>query len=309
MKAIVWTIKDILEILTERQKNEFDGNMAVSGDRGNGKSTLIDKIFLRFKCFNPWKHQVYNGDDVIHLLKSQTFGLCWDDEAINSGYKRNWQNKTQQELIKILTAYRDNYNIYASAIPNFFSLDKDLRDLYFIHLHVIERGIAVVHMPLQGRLYSQDRWDAKHNAKVEEAWSKSMAKDPNFRPAYHKLSTFRGYLFFGDITEKQKKLYKQIKREKRADSFLTDEEKARNKEVSFIDKVYNLLIEHKLTSEGIMQMCLMEDKKYSSINSSLNRMLKDRGESKTVKEFLQQPSNKGFHNKIQDEITNILPDL
>ena len=58
-----------------------------------------------------------------------------------------------------------------------------------------------------------------------------------------------------------------------------------------------------------MQMCLMEGKKYSSINSSLNRMLTDRGESKTVKEFLQQPSNKGFHSKIQDEITKILPTI
>ncbi len=309
MKAIIWTIKDVVEVLVGRQKNEFDGNIAVSGDRGNGKSTIINKIFYRFDGFSPWKHQVYNGNDVIHLLKSQTFGLCWDDEAINSGYKRNWQNKTQQELIKILTAYRDNYNVYASAIPNFFSLDKELEDLYFIHLHVIERGIAVVHMPLQGRLYSQDRWDVKNNAKVEESWSKRMAKDPNFRPAYHKLSTFRGFIYFEDSTPKQKKLYKEIKKKKRADSFLTDEEKARNKEVSFIDKLYNLLIESKLTSDGIMQMCFMEKKKYSSINSSLNRMLKDRGESKTVKEFLQQPSNTGFHNKIEDEISSIIPDF
>lgn len=309
MKPIVFTIKDIITILTGRQNNEFDGNIAVSGDRGNGKSTLINKIFYRFDGFIPWKHQVYNGEDVISLLKGQTFGLCWDDEAINSGYKRNWQNKTQQELIKILTAYRDNYNVYASAIPNFFSLDKDLRDLYFIHFHVIERGIAVVHMPLQGRLYSQDRWDAKYNAKVEESWSKKIQKDPNFKPSYHKLTTFRGYLYFGDVTDKQKELYKKIKREKRKDAFMTDEERAKNKEVSFIDRVYKLLIQYKLTSNGIRQMCLLEDKKYSSITSSLNRMLTDEGENKTVKDFLQQQDNKGFHNKIQAQIDEIIPSL
>lgn len=309
MKAITWTIKDIVEILKGRQNNEFDGNVAVSGDRGNGKSTLINKIFYRFDGFDPWKHQVYNGNDVVFLLKSQMLGLCWDDEAINSGYKRNWQNKTQQEMIRILTAYRDNYNIYAGAIPNFFTLDKDLRDLYFIHLHVIERGIAVVHMPLQGRLYSQDKWDAKYNAKIEEAWSKKRDNNPNFRPPYHKLSTFRGYLFFNDVTPAQKELYKTIKRKKREESFMTDEEKAKAQEVSFIDKLFNLLIEGKLTSDGVRQMCLMEGKKYSSINSSLNRMLKDRGEDKTMKDFLQQPSNKGFHNKIQDEINNILPNI
>ena len=111
------------------------------------------------------------------------------------------------------------------------------------------------------------------------------------------------------MTEKQKKLYKHVKRTKRSESFLTDEEKAKSKELSFIDKLFNLLIKNKLTSNGIMQLCLLEDKKYSSINASLNRMLKDMGETKTVKDFLQQPSNKGFHNKIQDEINNILPDF
>ncbi len=309
MKAIQWTIKDLAEILKVRQDNEFDGNFVVSGERGNGKSTLINKVFYRLKGFSPWKHQVYNGSDVIRLLKTQSYGLCWDDEAINSGYKRNWQDKTQQELIKILTAYRDNYNVYASAIPNFFSLDKDLRDLYFIHLHVIERGIAIVHMSLQGRLYSQDKWDTKHNAKVEDSWGKRIQKDAKFRPPYHKLTTFRGYLFFGDVTPRQKELYKEIKAKKREDAFLTDEEKAQKKEVSFIDRVYGLLIEYKLTGDGIRQMCLLEGEKYSSINSNLNRRLKDTGDDKTVKDFLKKPSNEGFHNKIKNELNKIIPDF
>jgi len=182
-----------------------------------------------------------------------------------------------------------------------------LRDLYFIHLHVIERGIAVVHMPLQGRLYSQDRWDSKYNSKIEDSWSKRMQKDPNFKPPYHKLSTFRGYLFFKDCTKKQKELYLKIKKEKRSESFLTKGELNENKEVSTLDKLYNLMIERKLTNEGIRQTCLLEGKKYSSINASLNRMLKDNGETKTVKDFLQQEDNKVFHNRVQDEINNILP--
>ena len=309
MKPVRWTIRDIVEILKERQVNEFDGNIAVSGDRGNGKSTIINKIFYRFKGFEPWNHQVYNREDVIALLKYKQFGLCWDDEAINTGYKRDFQDKGQQELIKILTAYRDNYNVFASAIPSFFSLDRDLRDLYFIHIHVVERGIAVIHMPLQGRLYSQDRWDAKYNAKIESNWSKKIQDDPTFRPPFHKLTTFRGYLFFSDCTPKQKELYKLIKRTKRNESFLTEEEKNGGKETTFLNKLYNLLIQHKLTREGIRQACLLEDKKDSSINASLNRMLKDSGINKTVKDFLQHDGNKVFHNKIQDEINKILPSL
>jgi len=309
MKQVVWSIKDIVNILKERQINEFDGNIAVSGNRGDGKSTLIDKILLRFKTFRPWKHQVYSRESVIKLLKTQTYSYCWDDEAINTGYKREFQNKGQQELIKILTAYRDNFNIFASAIPNFFSLDKDLRDLYFIHLHVIERGIVVVHMPLQGRLYSQDRWDAKYNAKIEESWSKRIKRDPSFSPPYHKLTTFRGYLFFKDVTDKQKKLYKEIKQVKRARSFATVEEKKLLQDIPFIERTYSLLIDGKITKDGLIQICLMENKKYSSTCSLLNIMLRDKGETKTVTKLLRKTDDKPFHSNSTAGINSLVPDI
>lgn len=305
-RTAIWTIKEIVQILKMRQENEFDGNIAVSGDRGNGKSTCVGKIFYRFQQFNPWVHQVYNRDDVIKLLQTQFYGLCWDDEAINSGYKREFQNKAQQEMIKFLTAYRDNFNIFASAIPNFFSLDKDLRDLYFLHLHIIERGIAVVHMPLQGRLYSQDRWDAKYNAKIEESWSKKINKDPNFRPPYHRLTTFRGYLYFNDLTDKQKELYKKIKKEKRAQSFRNTDDKT---EVSFLDKVFKSLIEKKLTRDGLIQICLTEGKKFSTVQSQLNSKLTDAGYKETMKYFLLNSSSKSFHSNQSDVIKNMIPDI
>lgn len=307
MKALNWSVANISDILKQRQLNEFDGNVAVSGDRGNGKSTVICKIMYRLGGFKPKVHQVYDREDIIKLLKTQYLGKCMDDEAINSGYKRDFQNKGQQELIKILNAYRDNYNIYASAIPNFFSLDKDLRDLYFLHLHVIERGLAVVHMPLQGRLYSQDRWDAKHNAKIEEKWSKAFQKNPNFRPAYHKLSTFRGYLYFTDLTRKQRLLYKSIKKEKRQKAFMSDSELAEQEELSWIQNVYRLLLERKLSKEGLMQGCLAAQKKYSVINSTLNQMLKDNGEKYSVMHYLTVENKDPIHSKINGSVNQMVP--
>lgn len=307
MKALRWSVSNIADILKQRQVNEFDGNIAVSGDRGNGKSTIICKIFYKLGGFKPKKHQVYSREKIIHLLKYSQFGKCMDDEAINSGYKRDFQNKGQQELIKILNAYRDNYNIYASAIPNFFSLDKDLRDLYFLHLHVIERGIAILHMPLQGRLYSQDRWDSKHNAKIEEKWSKRYQKDPNFKPAYHKLSTFRGYLFFNDLTKKQRELYKDVKKIERDKAFLTDKEKLDDKELSWIQKVYNMLMTGKLTKDGLLQACLVENKKYSVINSTLNQMLTDNGEKQTLMNYLDVTKDDTIHSKTNGEVNQLIP--
>lgn len=304
MRPIVWSIKDIIDILLGRRENEFDGNVLVSGDRGNGKSTLINKCLYRIKGFRPWKHQVYDREAVIRLL-SQYKGVCWDDEAVNSGYKRDFQQKGQKELIKIITAYRDNFTIYFSAIPNFFSLDKDLRDLVFLHLHVIERGIAIVHMPLQGRLYSQDRWDAKYNAKIEDGWGKKIQKNPNFRPPYHKLTTFRGYLYFGDVTERQKKIYLEVKHSKRGDSF--GAELGFEQQLSFIEKVKVQLLKGKLTSDGLLQICLHENKKYTNVLSHLGKLLKDEGDNKTPGQYFRKDKQTKQDNKHIAEIEDLVP--
>lgn len=302
-----WYVKDIVELIRERRNNEYDANIAVSGNRGLGKSTVSFKTLVRFKGFDPWKHQVYNRDDVMNLLKNQQRGYCFDDEAINSSYKREFQNKIQRDLIKFLTAYRDRFNVFFSVIPNFFSLDKDLRDLFFMHIQVLERGIALIHMPVSGRLYSQDRWDSKYNAKIEETWSKRRQQDPTFRPPYQRLTTCVGYLYWNDLTPKQRKLYLTVKSAKRQESFLTVEEQNAEKEVSFLQRVYNLLLEGKLTKEGIVQMCLVEGTKYSSISSRINQMLTDNGITNTMKDFLKSQNKGLIHNNTQEEISKIVP--
>lgn len=272
-------------------------------------STFIFKFFNYFKKegFNQEKHQVYKRDDVMRLLGTQKFGFCWDDEAINSGYKRDFQNAGQKELIKIITNYRDNHNILASALPFFYSLDRDLRELVFIHIHIIERGLAVILMPLDDQIHATDPWDTKANIKIEEQENKRINKNPDNKFRYHRLTTFAGYLFFGDMTPKQRKKYEDIKQRKRDDVF--NLERFKNDGENFMDKLYKSLLRGKLTKEGIFQVCDIENKKYSSITSILNRMLTDNGESKTVKDFLQQPLTKVFHNKTNGEISNIIPDL
>ena len=243
----------------------------------------------------------------MRLLGTQKFGFCWDDEAINSGYKRDFQNAGQKELIKIITNYRDNHNILASALPFFYSLDRDLRELVFIHIHIIERGLAVILMPLDDQIHASDPWDTKANIKIEEQENKRIQKNPDNKYRYHRLTTFAGYLLFGDMTSKQRKKYEEIKQRKRGEVF--NLEGLKNQEENFMDRLYKSLLKGKLTKEGIFQVCDIEDKKYSSITSILNRMLTDNGESKTVKDFLQQSPSKVFHNKPNGEISNIIPDL
>lgn len=303
-KAVIFSVKDIAKIVQDRQNNDFDARIAVAGDTGDGKSTLLSKILYKIGKFRPWKHQVYNQKDVINLLLTEVKGKCFDDEAINTGYKREWQKTGQQKLIKILTNYRDNLNVYGSALPNFFTLDKDLRDLFFILLHVIERGVAIVHLPLQGNMYSQDKWDSKNNAKIEQKWNENRKKNPDFHVPYWKLSTFAGYLYFNDMTEKQKILYKEVKRVKRAQEY--EEESGLSKEDTFNEKVYKLLIEGKLSSTGLIEICLMNDKKNSTVTQQLNTMLKDRGLGTTVSHYLKD-SKKLASSSLNASINSLVP--
>ena len=305
MKPLILTINDIVEIIKGRQANGNDSRIAVTGETNSGKSTAIAKILFRFDNFQPWKHQVYNRTDVIDLLTSQEGGICWDDEAINSSYSRSFQSSDQHELIRILTAYRSNRNAYFSTLPEFFTLDKHIRDLFYMHIHVIAHGFAVIHMKNVWALYSKDKWDSTENEKIERKWVAMRIKNPMFKPPFHKLSTFRAYLFFNDLTPNQRKLIEEVKKKKRADSF---ESKNQSKELPFIDKVYKMLLDGKLNKEGLQTICQMEDKKYSSINITLNRMLNDDNESRTVKDFFRLSVDKKDEDATR-EMENLVPDI
>ena len=306
--SVIWTLKEVTTCIRERQLNGYDANIGVSGKRGDGKSTILFHIFNAFKKhgFNQEKHQEYSRDKIINLLANQRFGFCWDDEAINSGYKRDFQTKGRKDMIKILTNYRDNFNIIGSAIPFFYSLDRDLRELFYLHIHVIERGIAILLMPIEASIHTTDPWDTKNNIKIEMQENARIKKDPNAKFRYHRFTTFVGYLYFGPMTEKQENIYKEIKQRKRA---LTFNIEGQEEVIDFNQKIYNALIEGKITQEVLQQMCLIEGKKYSSVTTMLNIMLRDNGIGKTVKDFLIKQRPKGFLNNNKEQIDTLLPDL
>jgi hypothetical protein len=284
---IIWSIKDLVEIAKQRQENKFDANIVVSGARGNGKSTLLFKFFSRFPQFKPWINQVYSRKDVMALIEKSRQGCIFDDEAIRTGYKRNFYETDQKLLIQMLNMYRDNFNIYGLAVPNFYNLDKDLRDLIKIHLHVINRGLAVVHIPNEGNLYSDDLWDIKYNKKVEERWAKLKQKKPDFSPKYNRLTTFRGYLEFGDLTKHQRALYEEIKRTKRKRVYEEEMKGDTDREENFYGKLIERLKEGKITKETLLEICLVKGLAYTAINSVLNQKLRDSGSDKRLTHFLE----------------------
>lgn len=294
---IVWSINDIIEISKTRQKNKFDVIICLSGARGNGKSSLGFKFFSRIKGFKAWKHQVYSRNEVMKLMEGFKFGCIFDDEAIRTGYKRNFFDADQKLLIQMLNMYRDNFNIYLLCVPNFYNLDKDLRDLVKIHIHIIERGFGVVHFPSDGSLYSEDKWDIKQNKRTEDRWAKAKMKNPNYSPKYNRLTTFRGYIRFSDLTPKQRELYEDIKVTKRK-AVYEEEMKKEEEGGGFYDRLIIRLREGEINQNTLKEICLANGLKLSAVQNFLNTKFRDEG----IKERLSD-----YFKKAEKEVAIVNP--
>lgn len=307
MKPIHWSLKELAELFNNRRKNEFDVNLLVTGGTGMGKSSIILKLLKRFKGFKQKKHQVYSRPDTIKLLRDQKFSFCWNDELITSGFKRTHYEKEQIDLIGTLTKYRCNFNIFAAALPVFFTLDKELIKLFSINIDIIRRGIGVIHMRKEGRRYSDDPWDTKYNAKLEEKWSKRLEKNPNFKIPYHKYSTFVGYVYFNKPTEKQKIIYEKIRDEKKAVLDRMREEENADEKKDFYEHLLDRLRQGKISKEILQEICLSNNKKYYTVTAGINKILCNNGEKERVKDLLLKNDN-FFHNNPKIEINTLTSD-
>ncbi len=265
-------------------------------------SSLNLKFSSRFKVFKPWKHIIYSRGDLMRIMEGEVEHVIMDDEAIRTGYKRNFYEQDQKKLITMFNMYRDNFNIYSGCIPNFYDLDKDLRMLCTLHIQVIRRGTAIIHIPTN-KLYSNDPWDIKLNSKLEDIWTDKIKRDPDYSPPYHKLTTFAGYLYFGKLPPNQERMYKEIKRAKRKaiyNSEMGGSESLDPKE-KLIDNVMNLLKAKQLTSSKLKVIALASDMKYTAIMDSLRYRLKNEMGSKTPSDFLQAEEGKAKKTNITKE--------
>jgi len=280
MRGVIWTLKELSELMDARRNNEFDVNVLVTGGTGLGKSTFIQKLLSKFSDFNPHKHQTYSRTETISLLRDCKKSFCWNDELISSGYKRMHYEKEQIDLIQTLTKYRCNYNIFVGALPVFFTLDKELLKLFAINVDVIKRGVAVIHMRKEGRRYTDDPWDTKINAKLEEKWSAIRQKNPNFEIQYNKYTTFVGYIYWNPLTDQQKLEYEKIRDEKK--KLLEDNKEGGIVEKSFYESLLELIEKKQVNEDALKSICLLQGKQYKTVRLKLNQML----EAKGIKERL-----------------------
>lgn len=285
MVVVTWSMKDLANCLKKRQLNEFSADIAVDGPRGNGKSTFIYKLFCMMGNFRPRADIVFSRTDVMNGLKNKKYGLIFADEMINSAHNREFYAGDQLQLIKMLNMYRDNYNLLAGAVPFFYDLDPQVRKFIKMRITVVERGLAVVQFS-KPSLYSNDPWDTDHNKKIERSWEKSMKKGKVRKQRFERLTTFSGYIKFGPLQRRQQALYKEIKEMKRKE--LVDNPEGEKPGSSPYDKLYSLLMDHRLTMDMLTSYCYVNGKSYDTVKTALQNRLKSNMVESTLGSLLKK---------------------
>lgn len=294
----MWGIGDLYRICLKRQANKFDVIIGWSGSRGNGKSTGAYKLGKRYKCFKPWEHLTYSRKEDMNLMEQNKFIYIQDDEAIRGMYKRNFQDPEQKTLVQMLNMFRSHSNVYSFCIPSFYGLDKDLRSLTTIHIHVIERGLAVVHLPREDVLYSDDPWDIAYNQKIESQWARTKKHNPYFKPPYHKLSTFAGYLKYGKLTAASEKLYEEIKESKRKEIYETQMLKEMNgkedkRSLALYDSIAKRIVERYnqgklVTQSEFEELVTFSGKSLAQLMNGMHMALRSLKVDKTITELIEK---------------------
>ena len=281
----MWSLRRLANSIAIRINSKRDSNIIVSGRTGIGKSQLAHGLLNKFEGFNINKHLTFRRDEMIDMIINQIRGYIWNDEFISSSFKRGFYEKAQIKLISTLTKYRSNYNITVSCIPNFYSMDVELRKLFSLHIFVVERGLAVIHTPLNESLFGQDSWDTKENSKLEAVWNAKKRKNPDFKIPYHQLSTFVGYLHFPKLTKKQEEYYEKLKIEKRTE--FDDKKKENNPQDNFYENTLEMIKSGTLNEKSLLPICLSHNKKLSSVRSRLGQILRDEGKGQTLKDLFK----------------------
>jgi uridine kinase len=276
-----WSIGRLATLIEEMQALKFDCIIIIEGNRGTGKSTLAYHICNRVKThkFAPKKDILYKRREIINAFNDRWFSTFMGDELINVTFNRDFYDTDQKKLIKIMNMNRDHCNLFVACVPQFSTIDNQVKNMCKIRITVIRRGLAIVQTQNRS-IYTSDRWDSQINEKIEREWLKNGVS----KPRYARLTTFRGILTFGDLTPNQREEYEEIKRTKRNE--IKQEQEAEDQGARPADRMYGLLTEGKIgTRQMFDNMCIAMGLKPLNVMQNIRIRMRNEGDSRKFQEF------------------------
>jgi len=218
--VINWSMTKMIQMIVAILQNKFDCFIVIEGNRGLGKSTLAIQlargVSREFKKQGSTDYKFnWKGSLIYTKKETKRFWHQWKstgigDEMINVAFNRDFYNEDQKDIIKMINMNRDHCNFFQACVPQFQTLDSQIKQLCKIRLTVVRRGVAIIQT--QNRtIYIKDRWDTATNEKIERDWVAKGIKNPH----YTKLTTFRGVMKFPKLREKSEARYQQVKDDKR----------------------------------------------------------------------------------------------
>lgn len=205
-------VKQLAEIIVERVEDDFDMVVIISGDPGNGKTTigieLAQEIYnIKNKVFDLKKSLIFTQLQLFKWLKeheNEPQSVAILDEAINISYNRDGMSSNSRAINKIFDMVRGGRNhIFLFLLPNFKSVDIHIRNrakawVYcerrkFAYLFVAEKNPAVL-----------DKWNLAY---LEKIWVEKQIQ---------KYIPFRANIHFDKLTPEIENEYKIIKESSRA---------------------------------------------------------------------------------------------
>ena len=286
MAKMVFMIAQILQ-------SKFDCFIVIEGNRGLGKSTLaihlargLSKEFKKQGStdyrFHWSRSLIYTKKETKAFLhKWNTIGIA--DEMINVTFNRDFYNTEQKDIIKMINMNRDHCNLFIACVPQFQTLDSQIKNLCKIRITVVRRGLCIIQTPNR-TIYVKDKWDQATNEKIERGWLLKGIRNPH----YTKLTTFRGVMKFPALREKSELKYQDVKDRKRnlvakEEMGITDE---KDKESDPVQIAIKMLKEGKVRNgtflDGIAQGHGM---KCSTFKDRIRRNLKDSGEEHKLNNY------------------------
>jgi hypothetical protein len=130
--------------------------IVLGGRMGGGKSTFAINTAQEY-CrqmgipFNLETSITWQRKELIEWIdgtnRKQEFSVIIVDELISLFFNRNFSDKGQKQAIELLNKCRDRHLLIIGCIPNFWELDRCIRDLTSIYCFNYQRGLAIAFQP------------------------------------------------------------------------------------------------------------------------------------------------------------------